>query len=162
MKAEFLNPFVYAGMKVLRSEAGLKKWAPDKPFVVRMDSTRTAVSVVVGVLGSVRGLVVYGMDLAIATAVVSAMAGVSVRLSDPMAQSAIGELGNLITGQASGLLEENGYPCRISPPAIVRGTGVRISEGSVPVVVVPIQTELGEIKIYLGLSEVSEADRVTL
>lgn len=154
MKAEFLNPFVYAAMKVLSSEAGLKKWAPDKPYLLRVDSTRHAVNVVVGVVGVVQGLVIYGMDLAVAKGLVSAMAGAPLSMSDPMAESAIGELGNLITGLASGLLEENGHPCRISPPAIVRGTAVRIAAISIPVVAVPITTELGEIRIYLGLGEV--------
>jgi hypothetical protein len=36
----------------------------------------------------------------------------------------------------------------------VRGTAVRITAISIPVVAVPITTELGEIRIYLGLSEV--------
>ncbi|HWI51782.1 MAG TPA: chemotaxis protein CheX [Symbiobacteriaceae bacterium] len=156
MKVEFLNPFVYAGMKVLRAEAGLKRWAPDKPYLLRLDSTRYAVNVVVGVVGVVQGLVIYGMDLSVAKGLVTAMAGAPLKISDPMALSAIGELGNLITGLASGLLEESGYPCRISPPAIVRGTAVRITEMSIPVVAVPIRTELGEMKIYLGLNECSE------
>lgn len=155
MKAEFLNPFVFAGMKVLSAEAGLKKWVPDKPFLMRIDSTRHAVNVVVGVVGAVRGLVIYGMDLAVAKGLVQVMAGTALRITDPMAQSALGELGNLITGMSSGLLEENGYPCRISPPAIVNGTAVRITAISVPVVAVPIRTEMGEIKIYLGLSQES-------
>ncbi|HWI65926.1 MAG TPA: chemotaxis protein CheX [Symbiobacteriaceae bacterium] len=156
MKAEFLNPFVYAGMKVLSAEAGLKKWVPDKPYLTRIDATRHAVNVVVGVVGSVQGLVVYGMDLAVAKGLVTAMAGAPLKISDPLAQSAIAELGNLVTGMSSGLLEENGYPCRISPSAILTGTAVRITAVSIPVVAVPIRTELGEIKIYLGLNQVSE------
>lgn len=153
MKAEFLNPFVYAGMKVLSAEVGLKKWIPSKPELTRVDATRQPVNVVVGVVGSVQGLVVYGMDLAVAKGIVRAMAGHDIALNDPMAESAIGELGNLITGLASGLLEESGYPCRISPPAIVRGTGVRILRISVPMVTVPVATEFGEIRTYLGLTE---------
>ena len=153
MKAEFLNPFVFAGMKVLSAEAGLKKWIPDKPYLMRVDATRQPVNVVVGVVGSVQGLVIYGMSLAVAKGLVRAMAGEPLPMKDPMAESAIGELGNLITGLASGLLEENGYPCRISPPALVLGTAVKITKATVPVVSVPITTELGEIKIYLGLQE---------
>ncbi|HYG58613.1 MAG TPA: chemotaxis protein CheX [Symbiobacteriaceae bacterium] len=157
MKAEFLNPFVYAGMKVLSAEAGLKKWVPDKPYLVRLDATRQPVSVVVGVVGSVTGLVIFGMSLAVAKGLVRAMAGSTLSIKDPLAESAIGEVGNLITGLASGLLEENGYPCRISPPALVVGTAVRITAVTVPMVAVPITTELGEIKIFLGLNELHSA-----
>lgn len=153
MKAEFLNPFVFAGMKVLSTEAGLRQWIPDKPYLTRADATRDPVNVVVGVAGSVQGLVIYGLELSLAKRIIQAMAGSPLMLDDPMAESALGELGNLMTGQASGILEESGYPCRISPPAIVMGTAVRITTRSIPLVLVPISTELGEIKIYLALSE---------
>jgi len=152
MQVDFMNPFVYAGMKVLSTEANLRKWVPDKPYLIRLDSTRQAVNVVVGVVGAVQGMVIYGMDLAVAKGVLRAMAGAPIPIADPMAQSALGELGNLITGLASGILEQNGYPCRISPPAIVRGTAIRILALSIPMILVPISTELGQIKIHLGLS----------
>ncbi|HEY8347892.1 MAG TPA: chemotaxis protein CheX [Symbiobacteriaceae bacterium] len=153
MKVEFLNPFVYAGMQVLSSEAGVSRWELGKPYLVRMDKTRHAANVVIGVTGAVYGLVIYGMDLAVAKAVVKAMVGAPLKLNDPMAESALGELGNLITGLASTLLEEKGYPCRISPPAIVRGTAVRLTEVTIPMVVVPMTTALGAIHIQLALEE---------
>lgn len=153
MKAEFLNPFVYAGMKVLAVEAGLSRWAPEKPYLTRVDSTLQAVNVVVGVGGSVQGLVVYGLDLSTAKGILRHMVGADIPVADPMADSALGELGNLITGLASGVLEEAGYPCRISPPAIVKGTAVRLTIFSIPMVAVPIVTDLGLVRIFLGLSE---------
>ncbi len=156
MKAEFLNPFVYAGMKVLSAEAGLQKWVPSKPYLIQTDSTRQAVNVALGVVGAVQGLVIYGMDLSVAKGILKAMAGAPIPMSDPMAKSALGELGNLITGLAVGILGETGYPCRISPPVIIRGTSVRILAKSIPMVLIPITTELGEVKIHLALSEVDQ------
>jgi len=153
MKAEFLNPFVYAVLRVLSSEAGLKKSVPGKPYLIRADATLHAVNVVIGVVGTVQGLVVYGMELFMAKGIIKAMAGVEIPITDPMAESAISELANLVTGVASGTLEGNGYPCRILPPVMVKGTAVRISTVSIPMVAVPISTELGEMKIYLGLNE---------
>ncbi|MDF2627109.1 MAG: cheX2 [Symbiobacteriaceae bacterium] len=153
MKAEFMNPFVFAGMKVLVTEGGISRWELDKPHLVQVDMTRHAVNVVMGVTGTVQGIVVYGMDLAVAKRIVRTMAGQELPLNDDVALSALGELGNLITGQASGVLEESGYPCRVSPPAIVRGTAVRLTVVSIPMVAVPIHTEVGEILIHLALSE---------
>lgn len=157
MKAEFLNPFVYAGMKVLATEAGLRKWVPDKPFLVRADGTRHAVNVVVGVVGAAQGIVMYGFPLPMAKSIIKLMAGAEIPMTDPMATSALGELGNLMTGLASGILEESGYPCRISPPAIVKGTAVRFALGAIPMVVVPIKTEMGQMQILLSLNEMAEA-----
>lgn len=153
MKVEFLNPFVYAGMQVLSSEAGVTRWELGKPYLIRMDKTRHAANVVIGVTGSICGLVVYGMDLAVAKGIVKAMVGTPLKLTDPVAESALGEMGNLITGLASTLLEEKGYPSRISPPAIVRGTAVRLTEFTIPMVVVPMTTAAGAIHIQLALNE---------
>lgn len=154
MKAEFLNPFVYAGLKVLDSEAGLKSVVSDKPQLRKAISTLHAVNVVIGVVGSVQGIVIYGMELALAKGIIRAMTGSEIPISDPMAESALGELANLITGYASGMLESSGFPCRISPPRIVRGTGIRFATSVIDMLTVPITTELGEIKIYLALHEI--------
>lgn len=162
MKAEFLNPFVYAGFRVFASEAGLKKLVPGKPSLIRGDSTLHAVNVVIGVSGSIQGLVIYGMELAMAKGIIKAMAGVAIPITDPMAESALGELGNVMTGVAAVTLETSGFPCRISPPSIVKGTGVRITGFSIPMVAVPISTEMGDIKIYLALNEVPKAAAITL
>jgi chemotaxis protein CheX len=153
MKAEFLNPFVYAGMKVLGEEAGLKKWVPDKPILIRVDGTRNAVNVVVGVVGRVQGIVMYGFSLSFAKGVIRTIAGADIPIVDPMATSALGELGNQITGLAAGILGESGYPCGISPPSIVKGTAIRFTLVSLPMVVVPIATELGQLHIHLTLKE---------
>ncbi|MFZ5826775.1 MAG: chemotaxis protein CheX [Bacillota bacterium] len=154
MRAEFLNPFVYAGLKVLDSEAGLKSVVSDKPQMRKAIATLHAVNVVIGVVGSVQGIVIYGMELAIAKGIIKAMTGTDIPITDPMAESALGELANLITGYASGTLEGSGLPCRISPPRIVRGTGVRFATTVIDMLTVPITTELGEIKIYLALRQV--------
>ena len=157
MKAEFMNPFVFAGMRVMMGEAGIGRCVLDKPILLRVDNTRHAVNVVMGVAGSVQGLVVYGMDLAVAKRAVEVMTGSSIPVSDPLAESALGELGNLITSLASGVLEENGYPCRISPPALVRGTAVRLTSVSVPMVTVPFNTNYGTMAILLSLQEAATA-----
>lgn len=154
MKVEFLNPFIYAGLKVLDSEAGLKSVVSDRPQLRKAITTLHAVNVVIGVVGAVQGIVVYGMELAVAKGIIRAMTGTEYPITDPMAESALGELGNLITGYASGTLESSGYPCRISPPRIARGTGIRFAPTVIDMLTVPIMTELGEIKIYLSLHEV--------
>ncbi|MFB5085143.1 chemotaxis protein CheX [Symbiobacterium thermophilum] len=150
MKVEFLNPFVYAGLKVLASEAGLKSVVSDKPQMRKAIATLHAVNVVIGVMGSVQGLVVYGMELHMAKGIIRAMTGQDFPITDPMAESALGELANLVTGYASGTLEQAGWPSRISPPRIVRGTGVRFANSAINMLTVPIITELGQITIYLA------------
>ncbi|OTA40447.1 MAG: hypothetical protein A6D92_17505 [Symbiobacterium thermophilum] len=159
MKVEFLNPFISAGLKVLASEAGLKSVVSDKPQMRKAIATLHAVNVVIGVMGSVQGIVVYGMELHVAKGIIRNMTGQDFPITDPMAESALGELANLITGYASGTLEQAGWPSRISPPRIVRGTGVRLANTVINMLTVPIITELGQITIYLALREVDPAAR---
>lgn len=153
MKVDFLNPFVSACLKVLASEAGMTKLTSDKPQLVKGIATQHAVNVLIGVTGDIEGIVIYGMDLAVAKGIIKSMAGMDMSIAAPMAESALGELGNLITGIAASSLEAAGYPCRISPPVIIRGTGVKFSQEIMPMVALPIASETGEIKILASLNE---------
>jgi len=81
------------------------------------------------------------------------MMGAEIIEFDEMARSALGELGNIITGKASVSLESAGYPIEISPPTLVMAENVRISSLKIPMIVVPLETECGEIDIYVGLEE---------
>ena len=153
MKVEFLNPFVYAWMRVLASEAGVRRQIPGKPDLIKSDATLHAVNVVVGVEGSIDGLVIYGLDLSMAKAITRALGDTELPITDPMADSILSELGNVITGQAAILLEEAGYPCRISTPVILKGTGIRLTTRSIPMVSVPIATDVGDVTMYLSLNE---------
>ncbi|OTA41286.1 MAG: hypothetical protein A6D92_08135 [Symbiobacterium thermophilum] len=101
------------------------------------------------------------MELHMAKGIIRAMTGQDFPITDPMAESALGELANLVTGYASGTLEQAGWPSRISPPRIVRGTGVRFANSAINMLTVPIITELGQITIYLALREVHPAARAT-
>ena len=141
MKVEYINPFIESASQVLeeiaslKSERGaLKMKDPNKPF--------RDVCVILGLIGQVNGQVVYGFDESTARSVVSKMMmGAEVIEFDEMARSALGELGNIITGKASVGLEEAGFPIEISPPTLVMATNVRISSLNIPIIVVPLDTE---------------------
>lgn len=152
MKVEFLNPFLVAGIRVLSEELGIKV-EMGRPSLVTADMTVYPVNVLVNVVGEVQGIAMYAMDLAVAKKLIKTMTGQALNVMDTLGGSALSELGNIITGLASGALEEAGYRCRISSPTLVMGTGVQVSSFAVPMVVVPISTDLGEIRLYLALSE---------
>jgi len=95
------------------------------------------------------------MSLVTATKVAAAMSSTPVMTFDEMASSAIGELGNMISGNATTLLSEAGYECQITPPALVRGAGVEIATAT-PALVVPLYTDFGKMEINVALEE-SEA-----
>src|SRR3954464_7561839 len=109
MKAEFINPFLQAATQVLESELGS---APKRGSVGLQRSAYTSdeVTAVVGVTGSVAGMVLYAMTEATARAIVARMMGQDFPEFDALAQSGIAEVGNVITGRAAVLLAEAGFP----------------------------------------------------
>lgn len=152
IKAEFVNPFVSAAYQVLQTETGTeitkgKVTVQDSPLV------SDEVTVLIGVVGKVQGLVLYGMSDATARGLVSVMTGEPVPVFDAMAESAVAELGNVITGLASGELEQAGYPCKIAPPSVVVGKGTSISTLSIQRLVIPLETSQGEILLHVALRE---------
>ncbi len=150
MKAEYINPFVSGAFHVLKT---LLEVEPVKGKLdVRPNIfTSQQCNVIMGVTGRVEGQVIYGMNLITADRIASHMLGQQIRTFDHLAASAIAELGNMITGNASGFLAEAGYECVITPPSIIRGTNVKISTLCIPAIVVPIDTPLGKIEITVSL-----------
>jgi chemotaxis protein CheX len=151
MKAEFINPFVTAGIGVLESVISSRP-EPGQLAVRSATFTTQQVSIAIGVTGGVEGHAVHGMSLVTATKIAAAMSGMPAMTFDEMASSAIGELGNMISGNAATLLSEAGYECKITPPTVVRGTDVEIST-STPALVVPLHTDFGRMEINVALTE---------
>ncbi|TME43857.1 MAG: chemotaxis protein CheX [Chloroflexi bacterium] len=150
MKVEFVNPFIEAACEVLESELGGEAQRGE----VRLQKsaiTTDEVTALVGVTGTVSGLVLYSMSLATAVALASRMMGQEFQELDALAQSGIGELGNVITGRAGVLLSEAGYPSNITPPALVVGRGTMVTTLDLNRLVFTLQTEVGDLEVQVVL-----------
>lgn len=152
MKVQYVNPFVDASFRVIEMVLGKK---PEKGQLAMRPSVFTSqqCNVITGVTGKVQGQVIYGMSLITADKIASHMLGQPIRTFDQLAASAIAELGNMITGNASMLLSEAGFPCDITPPSIIRGTNVKMSTLNIPALVVPLCLEFGELELTVCLRE---------
>ncbi len=151
MNVEHINPFVTASFSVLEAVLGGR---PGLGPMRAQPSTFTSrqCNVVCGVTGQVQGQVIYGMSLQTAEGVASAMlGGQPVHGLDALASSALGELGNMISGHAMQHLSEAGWVCDITPPTIIQGGDVQISTVSIPAVVIPLALPQGEMCVTVGL-----------
>lgn len=151
-RAELITPFLEAAGLVLWQEC---REQPVRGTVHRVRSPRTSdeVSALVALTGGVAGLVIYAMSSATACALASRMMGEPVEELDAMAQSAIAELANVITGQASILLEQAGYASDISPPVLLVGHGSSIATFNLTRVVVPLELSVGRFSIDVAVRE---------
>ncbi len=150
MKVEYINPFILASFSVL--EALFSK-PPIKGEMSMQPTPFTSqqCNVVCGVSGEVQGQIIYGMSLSTADRIASSMLGQKIKSFDQLAASAIGELGNMISGNAMQHLSEAGWVCDITPPTIMRGSNVEISTVSIPAIVIPLTLDQGQFFITIGL-----------
>lgn len=153
MRLEFINPFVTAAYEVLAKELDAQV-ERGKITLQKSAYTTQDVTTLIGVAGKVQGNVLYGMSVLTAKDMVSRMMGGEViEELDEMALSAIGEIGNVVTGRASVLLANAGFPSQISPPTIIMGNNIQISTLDVQRLVVPLSTQFGTLEIHIALRE---------
>ena len=153
MKAALANPFLSAAIHVVESETGVKVERAGDLSVRQSRKVGHEITVLIAVTGAAEGVVLYGMSEDTGKQIVGRILGEAVTEFDDMAESGIAELGNVITGRASHLLEEAGYQSTISPPTVIRGAGTEISTLDLPRLVVPLATEVGAIQIAVALRE---------
>jgi chemotaxis protein CheX len=153
MRLELVAPFVEAAGRVIMQECGE---AAGKGSLHRVRSPQTSndVSALIAITGGVAGLVIYSMSTKTALGFASKMIGEEVLDFDPMAQSAIAELANIITGQAGIGLEKNGFPSDMSPPVLLIGNGSSIATLNLTRLVVPLTVSFGEFRIDIAIKEV--------
>jgi chemotaxis protein CheX len=69
-------------------------------------------------------------------------------------EDAIGEIGNIVVGDARRSLIQDGYSLNISVPTVVVGSGHKISRASsVPCIGIPFTTPFGDFEVNVGLAE---------
>ena len=151
-KLELINPFVEAAGRVILQECH-EIVGKGQLHRVRSPQTSRDISALIAITGSVGGLVIYSMSLDTACGFASHMMGETVTELDPIGQSAIAELANMITGQASITLEQNGYPSDMSPPILLIGKGNVIATFNLTRLVVPLVLSFGEFTIDIAIKE---------
>jgi chemotaxis protein CheX len=111
------------------------------------------ITAIIGVSGKLEGNVLYGFSDEVSTEVVKRMIGEDMDAHDPMALSALGEIANVITGNAATELAANGFTCDISPPVIIEPRGSTLTSTVPKQILVTFKSELGLLTARIGLSE---------
>ena len=152
MRQEFVNPFLGPAQMVWHKEFGVHLEVASAE-AVSYQYTTDDITVIIGVSGKLQGNVLYGFSDSVSTEVVRRMIGEDMDARDPMALSALGEIANVITGNAATELTANGYPCDISPPVIIEPRGSTLTSTVPRQILVTFKSELGLLTARIGLSE---------
>ena len=152
VNGKVIERFVNSGRQVLSTELGTPVGVG--PLTAEKDNYLTQdVTTLVGVTGDLRGMVIFGLSLSTALALVSHMMGQEFTELDAVAESGIAELGNVVVGSSVTSLAELGYRCGITPPAVILGKDTVISTPNMHRLVFPLLTPNGVIQMQLGLRE---------
>ena len=137
------KPFVQATINVLSSMTGLSP-VPGKPYVKKTDKAQGDVSAIVGITGCKSGAVALSFSQSCAIALVKGMLGDAIEDIIADTRDAVGEITNMISGQARSTLSEMGLPLQGSTPSIVFGANHSLSfPGQVTTVAIPFETDYG-------------------
>ena len=79
-------------------------------------------------------------------------------LRTDLALSALGEIANMITGNAATLLAQAGFPCQISPPVIVEPRGSRFTIMGSTQILVSFVSPLASLSVRISLRETAVRD----
>ncbi len=156
MDAKMINPFINATMNVLETMAFTKS-EPGKPYLKKDDVAQGDVSGVIGFTGETNGTVAVTFDESCILKIVTNMFGEEMTEMNNDIADAVGELTNMISGQARKELEEIGKIFHGAIPTVVTGKNHKLeSMTSGPKIAIPFKTEAGSFTIEVCLEKAFE------
>lgn len=151
VKAEFINPFVTSTVSVFRTMLSCDL---DRGELHLKDGRQPnhEISGVIGLSGRAIGTVVVSLSREMAIAATEAMAGERPTTIDADVVDVVGELANMVAGQAKAQLEE--LEMSISLPTVISGKNhsIEFPTGVTPIGV-PFSSGWGDICVDVGLAE---------
>ena len=157
MKAEYINPFILAMLKVFETmvSCGLERGAPT---LKRNCQPSHEVSAVIGLSGKAKGTVVLSVDREVALQVASILLGERPDQINADVADAMGEMTNMIAGRAKAQLEQ--YAMSISLPTVITGKGHCVEfPTKVKPICIPFTCPWGALTLEVALIEETAADQ---
>jgi chemotaxis protein CheX len=152
MRVEYINPFVEAAFNVL-SEVLSVEIRRGNLYLKSATKSVMGVAAIVGLTGEVEGRVLFDMSKDTAMKVASAMNMEEFKELNDLAKATITELANMITAQAVTKLHDLGFRFDLTPPALITGDNMEVSDQEVEALIVPMECELGKIEINVAVRE---------
>ena len=157
MDVRFINPFITATRHVFKTMMKVDTLI-SKPFIKDGDSRDTEVSALIGLSGDAVGSVVLCFPLTTAVKIASAFAGEPMPADHPDFGDALGEMVNMVAGQAKAQFE--GLSCNISLPKVLSGTDMKVHRSRREVtLVLPCDSNLGKFRVEVTMKSKAQAAR---
>ncbi len=145
-----INPFLNAVVGVLGMMASVEV-TPGQPYVNRKRSAVGDVTGTIGISGTADGVMSLTLDGPVILKIVNNMLSENyTEINDEIAD-AVGELTNMIAGQARQDLVKEGMTLKASTPTVIIGKGHKISHiTSSPILSIPFTTSEGSLVVEVS------------
>lgn len=141
MKSEYINPFLNATVNVLSTMAMVKP-EPGKPYLKQDKKSIGDISGIIGLTGTSRGAIVISFTTEAVCKIVGSMLGETYTEINNDISDAVGELTNMISGDARRRLAELGAVFEAGIPTIISGKGHEVeSITKGPVIAIPFTVD---------------------
>ncbi|MBP2627822.1 MAG: putative inhibitor of methylation, CheC [Firmicutes bacterium] len=152
MDVNLINPILVAFADIL-PQIGFEKVEKKNISLVGSTFNYDGVLINLAVVGSIKGVIMIGMDLDSAKRFASKMMmGMEVADFDALAQSAVSEMGNMVCANACTQFAKIGINgLDISPPTIMIGQGGQATLPVPQTIVIHFSVDGIEVKVYVGL-----------
>lgn len=152
MRVEYINPFVESAFNVLKEVLGTDVQRGEL-YLKRTTQPVMGVAAIVGLAGDVEGRVLFDMSMKTAIELASVMNGETLPTLDDLAKATITELANMITAQAVTKLYDLGFKFDLTPPAIITGDNMQVTDMDVEALIVPMELTMGKIEVNVAIRE---------
>ncbi len=153
MNVEYANIFVGSAVRIFEQEMG-SKLTRKSLTLKNAPVPGLPVSIIIGVTGFLTGQVVYSMDEDFAFKVTRAL--MPNRLpaeARKYMSSAVAEVANIITGQATISLAGEHETIHLTPPAVLTGKDMLVDFLTLPTICLSLISEFGILEINIAIDD---------
>ncbi len=153
MDVKYANPFIDSFATIM-PQLGYNHIQSDDISEKNQELINSGVNIIVGIVGKIKGNVVYSIDLVNAKNIASTMMmGMPVDELDEMSKSALSELANMLTAGAATAFYDMGIKVDISTPTLLEGNNISIKMSSNQVLSVRLLADDTAIEVNIAFEK---------
>jgi chemotaxis protein CheX len=150
MDVRFINPFILAVRRVFQTMLATEVKVGRPNVITTKQESLADVSAVIGLSGDVVGCVILSLPMPTAEKAGSKFAGIELTRDHPDFADALGELANMVAGQAKAQFE--GMNVSISLPSVIVGPDHVVSQSRQwPRLHLPCESPLGTFTVEVAM-----------
>jgi chemotaxis protein CheX len=147
MDANFVNPIIDATLHTIETTASITSKAL-KPYLKKKKTAQGDISVIIAISGDIKGSISISFTEEIILRIVSNMFGEEMKKMNDEIRDAVGEMGNMVSGQVSTKLATLGKTIKANVSKVLMGDDHIIEHlDRRPVIAMPYKTDNGKFTI---------------